>query len=484
MADAGQNNRVAEALSYLRKHNHFFEFDDQECVVRVGVSDVANSDDIAAHIGSLRDLQELTFYRTGLSDGALSHLASLASLKELWIDGSGFTSAGLANLGAMSQLEYLYIGDARGLDLAAFTCIARVPSLRKLSLCGGSFCDTDLAPLAALLNLEKLSLAENDKVTGSFCKYLSGLPQLRYLSLGEIGEQVTDEGLVGIARLSNLVELFIRGPLTDAGLRHLIALQNLATLAIDSEHVTAEGIAVLAELPNLNYVHLDTPSLTDDGIAALLHCPLLETLIFTRSGLSDAGLQQLRDGLPKCSVQDFERDQREPEPEDDTSADRYKLDSKTPFVSLLAKASDFDLADGTFEKIFVRYKYWVNVFEYSPLERVIMLIWQSGRMIDAGGFEYFFRNEFEGDPDFSITADSYRVAGIDRSYEAFQAAFRLFPGGTVPHDPQERNRLYEMANLSAREGLNRTILYDDRVRAKKLAEFIRKNAARLGDLDD
>jgi hypothetical protein len=449
----------------------------------VGVSDAANIDEIAAHIGSLRDIQELTFYRTGLSDDALCHLANLAGLKELRIDGSGFTSVGLAHLVAMSQLEYLYIGDARGLDLAAFACIARVPSLRKLTLSGGRFSDADLAPLAALVHLEQLSLSECNEVHGTFCKDLNGLPRLRRLSLGEIGGQVTDEGLANIAELSGLVELFMAGPFTSAGLRHLIALQNLTTLGIDSEQITAEGIAVVAELPKLNYLHLDTPRLADEGIAALLRCSALETMIFTRSALSDAGLQQLRDGLPRCGVEDFTRDQREPEPEDDSDADRPKLDSSTPFEILLAKARDFDLVDGTFDKIFARYKYWVDVFEYSPVERVIMLVWQSASMIDGGGFEYLFTNEFEGDPDFHLTAEAYRIAGIDRSYEAFQAAFGLLPGGIVPHDPQERSRLYEAANKSAREGLNRKVWHDDRVRAKKLAQFIRTNAAHLGNLD-
>ena len=105
----------------------------------------------------------------------------------------------------MSQLEDLYIRDARDLDLAAFTCIARVPSLRKLTLRGGRFCDADLAPLAALVNLEELSLSECNEVHGTFCKDLIGLPRLRRLSLGEIGGQVTDEGLASIAELSGLV---------------------------------------------------------------------------------------------------------------------------------------------------------------------------------------------------------------------------------------------------------------------------------------
>lgn len=480
------NSEIAAALNYLRKHHHFFEFDDQERVVKVGVSDAANVDEIAAHIGSLRDLQELTFYRTGLSDDALSHLANLVGLKELWIDGSGFTSVGLAHLGAMSALEDLYLRDARGLDLAAFACIARVPSLRKLTLSGGRFSDADLAPLAALFKLEQLSLSECNEVHGTFCKDLIGLPQLRRLSLGEIGGQLTDEGLASIAELSWLVRLNLEGPFTNAGLENLIELKNLTTLEIRSEHVTAQGVAFVAELPKLDHLYLDTPLLADDIIAVLLRCSALEEMAFTRSALSDAGLQQLRDNLPKCEVRDLQRDPYEFGPWlEVTDTDRPRLESTTPFLTLLAEACDNDLINGTFVKIGDRYSHWVDATQYSPEERVIMLVWHSSGIIDNGGFEYLFAGQFPGDPDFSITAEAYKTAGLVRGHEAFQEAFALFPGGTVPHDPAERDRLFHWANRSARDRIKRKLWQDarDGSREKKLTEFIRKNAARLGNLD-
>jgi len=112
-----------------------------------------------------------------------------------------------------------------------------------------------------------------------------------------------------------------------------------------------------------------------------------------------------------------------------------------------------------------------------------MLVWHSSGIIGNGGFEYLFAGEFPGDPDFRITGEAYRIAGIDRSYEAIQAALSFFPGGIAPRDPQQRSRLYELANKSAREGLNRKVWHDDRARVKKLAEFIRTNAAHLGNLD-
>ncbi len=480
MQSSGDKNRIAAALDYLRAHDQFFEFDDQERVVRVGVSGATNVDEAAAHIGNLHALQELTFYGTGLSDRGFSHLAGLENLKELSIDGSGFTSSGLACLSAMPKLEDLYLRDARDVDLAALESIARVPRLCRLSLRGGSFRDADLEPLAALVSLERLSLTGNDNVHGTFCKHLMGLSRLDHLNLGE---RVTDEGLAWISRLSRLVGLQMGGPLTDAGLRHLLAAQGLEKLSIRSEQATAEGIAVVAQLPMLQSLDLNTPRLADDVIAALLRCSALEDLTFTRSALSDDGLQQLRAGMPQCRVGDLERDTWQIDEEDDQDADRPELDSRTPFEVLLAKARDSDLVNGTFAKIGARYGHWVDANQYTPEETVVMLVWHSGGIIGNGGIEHLFEGEFPGDPDYRITAESYRLAGIERSHKAFEAAFALFPGGVVPCDPEERIRLYEGANASAREAINRECWRDDRARARMLAKFIRKNAAQLGDLD-
>jgi hypothetical protein len=480
MTNPRDQNRIAQALQYLRRHDQFFEFDDQERVVSVGISGLASADEAAEYIGNLRELHELTLYDTGLTDRGFSHLAGLAGLKELSIDGPGFTSKGLSHLSGMSELASLYFGDARGFDLAAFGAIAQVRNLRKLTLKGGGFSDADLAPLAALGNLERLSLAGNLNVRGTFCKQLIGLAHLHKL---QPGEGVTDEGLSCIAGLPGLVSLEIGGPFTDIGVKELIALPRLERLEIRSDQVTADGVAVIATLPHLTSLCLSTPGLSDAAVTPLLRCGALERLSFRRSAISAGGLQRLRDGLPKCSVCDIQRDAWPPESKSSHNANRPTLESDIPFEVLLAEGNDRDLVNGTFVKIGALYGHVVDASQYTPEQRVIMLVWHSSGIIGNGGFEYLFSGEFFGDPDFHITAEAYRVAEIERSYAAFQAAFRLFPGAVVPHDPDERSRLYEMANRSARDVIDRQLWHDDHVRVRKLAEFIRKHAARLGDLD-
>ena len=483
MTNAGEPSRVSAALRYLNGIGEFYEFDSQERVVKVSIGSSTGGDETAAHIGHLVDLQSLTFYESDLTDEGLCHLSRLVHLRDLSLHGSRITADGLASLESMSRLKNLYIKTAHDLDRDAFERIGRVRSLSRLTLNEGRFCDADLAPLAALDNLQELTLHENESVMGTFAVHLVALPHLRQLSPGK---RVTDDGLTNIAKLSGLRKLYTEGPFTNAGLKHLAKLKNLTTLCIGSEHVTAEGVAVVAELRQLDQLSLDTPLLGDDIIAVLLRCSALEEISFSRSALSDAGLQKLRDELPNCSVADSQRDRCEFGSRVDTNdTNCRRFENTAPFLTLLAEAGDGDLVNGTFYKIGERYGHWVDATQYSAEEQVIMLVWHSSGIIDNGGFEYLFAGEFPGDPDYHITAEAYKTAGLLRAYEAFQEAFALFPGGKVPDDCAERHQQYQAANRSARDRLDRKLWQDgyDGTRERKLAEFIRKNAARLGDLD-
>ena len=168
-----------------------------------------------------------------------------------------------------------------------------------------------------------------------------------------------------------------------------------------------------------------------------------------------------------------------------TKADKFTYDSKTPFKTLLEKACDFDLVDSTFVKIGDRYGHWVDASQYTPEERVIMLVWHSSGIIDNGGFEYLFSGDFDGDPEFKITAAAYKTVGLTRGYEAFQDAFKLFPNGKIPHDSEERIQQYKMADESVREEINTKHWKDgwEDLREKVLAQFIRDYVSKLGDLD-
>jgi hypothetical protein len=161
------------------------------------------------------------------------------------------------------------------------------------------------------------------------------------------------------------------------------------------------------------------------------------------------------------------------------------MTGRRPFKTLLSEANDFDLVNDTFVRIGDRYDHRGDAREYTAEERVVALVWRASSQIDNGGFEFLFSGDFDDDPEFKMTAEAFRDVGLARSYEAFQEAFKLFPNGKVPHDPDERISQYKMADEEVRERISRKVWQDgwDNLRDKKLAQFIRDNASQLGGLD-
>jgi hypothetical protein len=276
-------SKVAAALDCLRQRGQYFEFDNQERVVKVAISGGTATDEVAAHVGNLHDLRELIFERTELTDQDLRHLRGLTNLQKLSISGSPFSVAGLELLSPLSRLDHIYIGEGRDLDAAAFAAIARLQGLRKLSMGGGSFGNENLSPLAALTNLEELSFDNHrNKVNGTFGKYLVDLPRLADLSPGE---DITDNGIASIAKLVRLRVLFLEGPfITDAGLRQ---------------------ICTLRELPNLIRLSIRVPRFTDAGAAILPSCRRLSAFTEVRSSMTAAGRRMLRTTMPDCDFHFF-----------------------------------------------------------------------------------------------------------------------------------------------------------------------------------
>ncbi|HWA97518.1 MAG TPA: DUF4375 domain-containing protein [Pirellulales bacterium] len=484
MTEPEGSNRVVVALRYLQNHDVSYWFDKKERVVAVSHYDEGevSADEIASRICCLVDVRELQLDSPNLTDAGLQHLRPLVKLRKLTLESPRVTGEGFVGLSGMKRLGEAYF-KLEQLGTSAFVYLAKCRNLVELSIDRGRFGDDDLAPLAALVKLERMSLNNVTTVSGTFARHWSKLSRLRKLTC-ENG--VTDEGLACIAQLSGLETLYLEGPFTDVGLRHLSALKHLQTLGVISEHITDVGVSVAAELPQLKSLHVETRVLSDDVIPALLRCAALEDLSFRHACLSETGLQRLRDEMPRCLVADYERDRYEHEDHDEERKRGPRYESDVPFEVLLAKANDWDLVNGTFSKISDRYHNWVDASAYSPVERVIMLVWHLTGIIDNGGFEYLFAGEIDGDPDYHVAAKACKEAGLVRSYEAFQEAFSLFPGGIVPHDTEQRWRQYDAANRSAREAINRKLWSDgyDNLREKKLAEFIRKHAASLAHLND
>ncbi len=98
-------------------------------------------------------------------------------------------------------------------------------------------------------------------------KTLKEFRSLQELSLGEMGERLTDAALARLSPLDHLSTLDLRSsPVTDAGLRHLAPLVRLQSLNLDGCQITGEGLSRLGGCKNLRHLYLRRVQLSVAGM--------------------------------------------------------------------------------------------------------------------------------------------------------------------------------------------------------------------------
>lgn len=133
----------------------------------------------------------------------------------------------------------------------------------------------------------------------------------------------TDDDLVCLRPLVHLKHLDLRRTrITDAGLRHLVGLNELEDLRLSNTAITDRGLAYLAELPGLRRLWLDDeeddsadsrgaesdhlrrykPRISDAGLEHLGRLKHLEFIDLTGSQPSDAARRKLAAALPGCEI--------------------------------------------------------------------------------------------------------------------------------------------------------------------------------------
>ena len=114
---------------------------------------------------------------------------------------------------------------------------------------------------------------------------------------------VNDAGLEPLKDLTALQYLYIEGPVTDAGLKHLNGLSDLQSLSLDSTNVTDAGLEHLKGLTTLKKLRLDTPRITDAGREHLKGLTNLQLLDLSGTNVTDEGVKKLQQALPNCKIE-------------------------------------------------------------------------------------------------------------------------------------------------------------------------------------
>jgi hypothetical protein len=137
---------------------------------------------------------------------------------------------------------------------------------------------------------------------------LAGQTGIRTLQIG--GQHLTDRSMASIGQMTSLEELVIfpASEITDAGLAHLLGLNNLKVLfmtdsmVVEAPRFSDRALTYLKGMKRLRtlWIRQDQDGMTDAGVASLAGLHDLETLDLVCSKVTDEGLQRLR-GLTKLT---------------------------------------------------------------------------------------------------------------------------------------------------------------------------------------
>ena len=182
-------------------------------------------------------------------------------------------------------------------------CRSYLPSCSLICLlCGFSFVMANGSIVVAAEPAEEAAVAEIRQLGGTVRRISSKNDNLEVgFQFG--GAELTDEGLLQVARLKNLVTLNLKGTkITDAGLARLAGLTKLRRLHLEKTAIGDAGIAHLVGLVNLEYLNLYGTQVSDAGLPHLKKLKQLRRVFLWQTKVTDEGADALAEAMPELSI--------------------------------------------------------------------------------------------------------------------------------------------------------------------------------------
>lgn len=159
-------------------------------------------------------------------------------------------------------LSKTQVGDGVGDWLLKMIGPDGLPSLIELNLSETLVTDKIIPSLRLLTRLEILDLSSNKGITGAGAKQL-GKPGLKTLNLANTA--VTDDGLVGLAKATDLIKLDLSGTeVSDSGVKNLTGMNSLQEINLSNTKVSDAGVNALVKLKNLSLLNLSKTNITHE----------------------------------------------------------------------------------------------------------------------------------------------------------------------------------------------------------------------------
>lgn len=76
--------------------------------------------------------------------------------------------------------------------------------------------------------------------------------------------------------------------------------------------------------------------------------------------------------------------------------------------------------------------------------RTVVIVYSAWGIIGNGGFQYFFENNFEGDPPFDMFTQALRTVGLEEIASRFAGLVALFPFGDAHKCIRKRQEFLDL----------------------------------------
>ncbi|MCP4138519.1 MAG: hypothetical protein GY754_46605 [bacterium] len=246
----------------------------------------------------LRELRELDFSYTEVTDSQLYHLRHLKKLETLKLNFTTINGEGLEYLAMINSLRVLEL-NGTVLDKESLLLLKTMHQLISLELGRTTLDDRDLAAITGLKKLERLDCS-NTGITDKGLLHIAGLPELRVLRLRKTA--ITNKGLLTLKKLLKLKMLDISHTLvTNDGIADLGELSGLVDLRLENIPIDDSGLAYLSSLP-LKRLVLTNTRITSRSFPLLKKMKHLEYLDISGTRSSYVSRSLLQEALPETTI--------------------------------------------------------------------------------------------------------------------------------------------------------------------------------------
>jgi Leucine-rich repeat (LRR) protein len=220
------------------------------------------------YVRGLSQLEIMSLDATLVTDKGLACLNDFKRLRVLsLVQCYGITDEGLAHLKGLNNLEKLDLSLSLPITDLGLEKIKELSQLRELELHRTSITDSGMKYLGDLKKLELLTLSDT-QVGDHGLKQLQCLTKLQELRIGMPNKAViTDDGVKILDAFPQLQDLSIC--CTESALPHFACFNNLRYLELHGEQITDNGLESLKKLSHLKSLRLIDTKISSEGFQIL-----------------------------------------------------------------------------------------------------------------------------------------------------------------------------------------------------------------------